>query len=215
MDIRAVVVARRRSGRVDPLTPVGGVPMVVRAVRTLLAGAPVEHVLVLAEAHRHDAIARACSGLPVDLREDLPLRAHTGQRAPATPGDGRSGESDFLLLHDAVRPLTPTALVAAVVAAAGDGDVVVPLLPLADTVKLVDADGLVTATPDRAGLRVLQTPHAVRIGPAESEADPFDVAARLAVGGSVLPVAGDPLAFPVHTAWDLELAELLIGGAGR
>ncbi|HZG93014.1 MAG TPA: 2-C-methyl-D-erythritol 4-phosphate cytidylyltransferase, partial [Pseudonocardia sp.] len=140
---------------------------------------------------------------------------HTGQRAPATPGDGRSGESDFFLLHDAARPLTPPALVAAVVAAVGDGDVVVPLLPLADTVKLVDADGLVTATPDRAGLRVLQTPHAVRIGPAESEADPFDVAARLAVGGSVLPVAGDPLAFPVHTAWDLELAELLIGGAAR
>lgn len=215
MDIRAVVVARRRSGQFDPLTPVGGVPMVVRAVRTLLAGAPVDHVLVLAEAHRHDAIGRACSGLPVALREVLPLRAHAGQRATPASGDGRSGESDFFLLHDAARPLTPAALVAAVVAAAAGGNTVVPLLPLADTVKLVDAGGLVTATPDRAGLRVLQTPHAVRIGPAESDADPLDVAARLAVDGSVIAVDGDPLAFPVHTAWDLELAELLIDGTGR
>ncbi len=215
MDIRAVVVARRRRGRADPLTPVGGVPMVVRAVRTLLAGAPVDHVLVLAEAARHGAIDRACSGLPVELREDLPLRAHVGQRATPSPGDGRSGESGFFLLHDAARPLTPAALVATVVAAAGAGDAVVPLLPLADTVKLVDADGVVTATPDRAGLRVLQTPHAVRTGPVESAVDPLAVAARLAEAGSVLAVEGDPLAFPVHTAWDLELAELLIGGSAR
>ena len=68
-----------------------------------------------------------------------------------------------------------------------------PALPLTDTVKLVDADGLVLGSPDRDGLRVVQSPW---VGRAESSV------AHL--------VPGDPLAFAVRTEWDLELAELLL-----
>jgi 2-C-methyl-D-erythritol 4-phosphate cytidylyltransferase len=70
----------------------------------------------------------------------------------------------------------------------------------------------VLATPDRAGLRVLQTPVAFRadlLG-AELAADPLEYVRRcLAGGGSVHTVPGDPTAFAVHSTWDLELAQLL------
>ena len=33
-----------------------------------------------------------------------------------------------------------------------------PGIPLVDTVKTVDADGVITGTPDRASLRAVQTP---------------------------------------------------------
>ena len=42
--------------------------------------------------------------------------------------------------------------------------VAVPVLPLSDTVKRVDVAGVVVGTPDRGGLRVLQTPQAFRAG---------------------------------------------------
>jgi 2-C-methyl-D-erythritol 4-phosphate cytidylyltransferase len=225
MNVCAVVVARGRGGPVDPFTRIGGVPMVTRAVRSLLAGLSTtertDRVVVLAPADRHDAVTRACAGLPVEVRETLvpraqPSWAHAGQRPGAPGGDG-SASIPVLVLHDAARPLAPPALAAAVLAEllATGCAAVVPVLPLTDTVKLVDADGLITATPDRAGLRVLQTPVAVRAELLGPGADPLGAVVELAASGAVHSIPGDPLAFPVHSAWDVELAELLVAEATR
>jgi 2-C-methyl-D-erythritol 4-phosphate cytidylyltransferase len=114
-------------------------------------------------------------------------RAHVDQRAA-------HGNGSLLLRHDARRPLTPVALVAAVAEAVlGGQDAAVPALPLTDTVKRVDAEGFVRGSPDRQGLRVVQSPWMGR---------PGATVAHL--------VAGDPLAFAVRTEWDLELAEQLL-----
>ena len=244
MHVDAVVVARGVSGgapgAVHPLTPVAGVPMLVRSVRALLAGLSAEpstaalstpglsttgradRVIVVAPAALHDAVVRACDGLPIAVRETVPGvagrarsgEAHVGQRTDPPPGDGwadHPGDDPVTILHDAARPLAPPALVAAVLAEAAAGAAAVaPLLPLTDTVKLVDAADVVIATPDRAGLRVLQTPQAVRTALLDPAEDPFAAIPRLAARGAVRHVPGDPAAFPVLTAWDLRLAELLV-----
>ena len=83
---------------------------------------------------------------------------------------------------------------------------VVPVLPLSDTVKIVDADGLVLGTPDRSGLRVVQTPCAFRL-------DVWDCRSALLAqpaARAARTIPGDPLAFAVRSAWDRELAELLV-----
>ena len=68
-----------------------------------------------------------------------------------------------VLVHDAARPLTPSRLVDAVAAAVHDGALaVVPVLPIADTVKEVDEMGRVVRTPPRAALRAVQTPQGFR-----------------------------------------------------
>jgi 2-C-methyl-D-erythritol 4-phosphate cytidylyltransferase len=178
MRVAATVAADDRG--VSVLRPVGGVPMVVRAVRCLLDAGVVTHVILDVPVPAADVLA-VCAGLPVALR-----RAHTGHRAT-------DGNRSVLLVHDARRPLTPPALVSAVVAAVRDGeDAAVPALPLTDTVKRVDADGFVRSSPDREGLRVVQSPW---VG------WPGATVAHL--------VPGDPLAFAVRTEWDLELAEHL------
>jgi 2-C-methyl-D-erythritol 4-phosphate cytidylyltransferase len=93
--------------------------------------------------------------------------------------------------------------------------VVVPVLPLSDTVKHVDTHGLVVGGPDRAGLRVVQTPQGfapdLLVGDLllrVLRADPVEQAWKLA-GVAVTTVPGHPLAFPVRSAWDRELAEVL------
>ena len=178
MRVAATVAADDRG--VSVLRPVGGVPMVVRAVRCVLDAGVAEYVVLDVPAPAADVLA-ACAGLPVRL-----LRAHTDQRAVVENGA-------LLLRHDARRPLTPPELVAAVAAAVRDGqDAAVPALPLTDTVKRVDAEGFVRDSPDRDGLRVVQSPWMGR---------PGATVAHL--------VPGDPLAFAVRTEWDLELAEHL------
>jgi 2-C-methyl-D-erythritol 4-phosphate cytidylyltransferase len=39
---------------------------------------------------------------------------------------------------------------------------VIPVLPVVDTIKQVDASGFVIATPERSGLRAVQTPQGFR-----------------------------------------------------
>lgn len=203
MSVTAVVVAGRR-GDVDLLAPVRGVPLLVRSVCGVLASGVVERVLLIGVEDRREAVLDACAGFPVEVR------AHAPQRATTTDGDDHVtlGLDGVVIVHEVARPLAPPALLRAVLAAAREGhDVVVPVLPLADTVKQVDGDGLIRATPDRAGLRVVQTPQAFR------GAFPLDLpTGALGPGRAVHTVPGDPLAFAVHTAWDLELAELLVAG---
>lgn len=65
-----------------------------------------------------------------------------------------------VLIHDAARALTPPGMIARVARAVLDGaPAVVPVLPVADTIKRVTEDGAtVMGTPDRATLRAVQTP---------------------------------------------------------
>lgn len=224
MHVIAVVVAGVRHVPVDPLTPLAGVPLLVRSVRAVLAAGVPGRVLVLLDPGADPVPARrACAGLPVDvraagLRHALSIGpSHADQRPDTTDGDGpvTAAPSDVVLLHDALRPLAPSALFSAVLEAATEHPAVVPVLPLTDTVKQVDADGRVLGTPDRAGLLVVQAPQAFRAdvllgsdaGPLD--AGPFAAATALAAAGTpVHTVPGDPLAFAVHSTWDLAQAEV-------
>jgi len=216
MSTLAVVVAGGPD-EVDVLTAVGGEPMVVRSVCTLLATGLVDHVVLLVADERRDALVRACSGLSVSVPMHAlsDMRPHAPQRADATAGDGpiTISSADVVVVHEASRPFAPAALAMAVVAAIREGhEMAVPVLPLVDTVKQVDAEGLVQGTPDRSALRVLQTPLAVRgdlLRPSLA-ADPLALARHHAAsGGTVHTVPGHSAAFAVRSAWDLELAELL------
>ncbi len=182
--------------------------MVTRAVDAVLACGM--KVVVLDEQARRHAVSRACAGQPVRLL--FPHRPHAGQRAVGTWGDGLV-VGDVVVLHDAARPFAPPALFDAVVGAVRAGHAAaVPVLPLTDTVKLLDAVGSVLGTPDRSGLRVVQSPYAIRAellqGVPVGALTPSVVLDAALV---VHTVAGDPAAFAVLSAYDLERAELMAG----
>jgi len=67
---------------------------------------------------------------------------------------------EFVLVHDAARPFASSALISRAIAAARAGGAAVPVIAVADTVKSVDAAGVVTGTVDRTSLRMVQTPQA-------------------------------------------------------
>jgi 2-C-methyl-D-erythritol 4-phosphate cytidylyltransferase/2-C-methyl-D-erythritol 2,4-cyclodiphosphate synthase len=68
-------------------------------------------------------------------------------------------EIEFVLVHDAARPLASGELGKRVIDALAAGDVVViPALSVTDTIKEVDAANYVVSTPNRERLRAVQTP---------------------------------------------------------
>lgn len=126
-----------------------------------------------------------------------------------------------VLVHDAARCLTPLAVFARVAAGVRAGSVgVVPGLPVVDTVKTVDADGIITGTPDRASLRAVQTPQgfsaAVLRAAHNDGGDATDDAALVERAGyAVRVVDGDPAAFKITNALDLEEATRWVAGGWR
>ena len=128
---------------------------------------------------------------------------------------------EFVLVHDAARALVPVAVVEAVVRALRAGaEAVIPVLPVPDTVKQVDAGDRVVATLDRADLRLVQTPQGFRrdvlaaahaAAPTTGELPATDDAGLVErLGRPVLTVRGAEEAFKVTRPLDLLLAEAVL-----
>ncbi len=102
----------------------------------------------------------------------------------------------IICVHDAARPFATRAtfdLVIDAVCAGADG--ALPAVPVTDTIKVVDSDGVVIATPLRSSLVAVQTPQAFRAGVlrrahASGGEGTDDGALVESVGGRVVVVAG-------------------------
>jgi 2-C-methyl-D-erythritol 4-phosphate cytidylyltransferase len=195
-----------------------GRTLVERAVSGLLESGVVDHVVVAVPADRTDQ-AKLILGRAATVVAGGANRGESVGRALAALADAE--EPNFVLVHDAARALTPPALVVRVVEALRAGhSAVVPALPLSDTVKAVDANGVVLGTPERAGLRAVQTPQgfatelllrAYQRAADLSAADFTDDASLVEhIGGQVQVVDGDPLAFKITTRLDILLAQAIV-----
>jgi 2-C-methyl-D-erythritol 4-phosphate cytidylyltransferase/2-C-methyl-D-erythritol 2,4-cyclodiphosphate synthase len=69
-------------------------------------------------------------------------------------------QPEIVLVHDAARPFASATLISRAIDAARKSGAAVPVIAVADTVKSVDAAGLITGTIDRSPLRLVQTPQA-------------------------------------------------------
>jgi len=137
---------------------------VVRVAAEALVAAGVER-LVVAIPEGAERIAGEClAGLPgVALvtggatRQDS-VRAALEVLASSPP--------DFVLIHDAARPDCPTEVVERLLAALADHPGAIPVLPVVDSLALVNREGadggLMAGSADRALLRRVQTPQAFR-----------------------------------------------------
>lgn len=195
--------------------PLDGRTLVERAVSGLLESGVVDHVVVAVPADRTDR-AKLILGREATIVAGGANRGESVSRALAAVANPE--EPDFVLVHDAARALTPPDLVVRVVEALRGGHpAVVPVLPLADTVKAVDANGAVLGTPERAGLRAVQTPQGfstdllLRAYQQAATVEFTDDASLVEhIGGQVQAVDGDPLAFKITTRLDLLLAQAIV-----
>ncbi|KAA3638297.1 MAG: 2-C-methyl-D-erythritol 4-phosphate cytidylyltransferase [Armatimonadetes bacterium] len=179
----------------------GGLPLWKRSV-SVLESAGIDTVIVVGPvdggipggARRRDSVAAGLAKIPDSV--------------------------EWVLIHDAARPLITRRLVATVVDAAriGNSDGVIPALAVTDTLKLVDGD-TVLKTVDRSQIAAVQTPQAFRtrllreahlIDPEDDATDDAGLIER--IGGTVTIVPGDRTNIKITYEGDLELAERLIKG---
>ncbi|MFE9693499.1 2-C-methyl-D-erythritol 4-phosphate cytidylyltransferase [Micromonospora sp. NPDC005806] len=222
-DVAVLVPAAGAGVRLGPgapkaLRPLAGEPLLVHAVRRIAAAPSVHTVVVAAPAADVEAVR-------VMLAPVAPVTVVVGgaerQASVAAALAAVPAGPEIVLVHDAARALTPPELVESVAEAVRSGhDAVIPVLPVVDTIKEVDAGERVLGTVDRSALRAVQTPQGFRrsvLTVAHAAAgDPLTDDAGLVEkqGVPVFCVPGSEFALKITRPFDLALAEhLLAAGA--
>lgn len=129
---------------------------------------------------------------------------------------------DIVCVHDAARPMAEPELYRRVIEAVRAGaDGAVPAVAVSDTIKIVDADGVVVTTPERSTLVAVQTPQAFRAdmlrkAHADAGEGTDDASLVEAIGGRIVTVAGDLNNRKITDRADLDWANAeLVDETGR
>ncbi|MGH6889549.1 MAG: bifunctional 2-C-methyl-D-erythritol 4-phosphate cytidylyltransferase/2-C-methyl-D-erythritol 2,4-cyclodiphosphate synthase [Rhizomicrobium sp.] len=221
-NIAAVIVAaghgqRAGGGVPKQFRPLAGIPVLRRSVLAFAALSDIATLVVVAAAARRADCERALAGI-AHL-----VYANGGATRQESVRNGlaalESKAPDFVLVHDAARPLVSQALICRVIEALQSGtSAAVPLLPVADTLKRKER-GVWTTVP-REGLWRAQTPQGFRFEAllaahrAWSGAEATDdVAVAERAGIEVVRVDGEDINLKITTEEDFVHAEKLLGGA--
>ena len=204
---------RLGAGTPKAFAPLCGEPLLAHALRGVLGCGEVGHVIVVAPA-THLQRARSIAGQ--DPRLDVVAGGADRSASVAAGLAALNHDDGIVLVHDAARCLAPADLFARVIHAVRAGHpAVVPGLEVSDTIKVVDAQGRVLATPERQSLRGIQTPqgflrevleHAHAGGGQATD----DAGLVERIGGHVRVVEGDVRALKVTSPLDVAIATALL-----
>jgi 2-C-methyl-D-erythritol 4-phosphate cytidylyltransferase/2-C-methyl-D-erythritol 2,4-cyclodiphosphate synthase len=201
-----------RTGRAGPkqYEPLAGQPM-LRRTADAFAGWPVRVVIGPGQDAQYRAAMGADAPAPITGGARRQDSVRLGLEALA--GDA----PDFVLIHDAARPLVSRGVIERTIAALEAGAAgAVPMLAVADTLRRKDGDVWVTVPRD--GLQRAQTPQGFRYADilkahrdyADADATD-DVAIAELAGLAVDAVLGEEENLKVTTEKDFALAERLLG----
>ena len=161
----AILVAAGRGLRAGTGGPkqyrvIGGQTVIFRAMQPFCTHPGVSVVQPVLHPDDASTFTAACAG----LRHQPPANGGATRQASVHAGlEALTSEKpDIVLIHDAARPFVSQALISRAIEAADRTGAAIPAIAVADTIKLIDADGNVADTPERARLRVAQTPQAFR-----------------------------------------------------
>jgi 2-C-methyl-D-erythritol 4-phosphate cytidylyltransferase len=224
-DAAAVVVAGGAGRRFGGTVPkqylhVGGEPVLLRALRPFLDHPRIARVVVVLPAADAAAPPAWLAALPVRIVAGGAERGdsvHAGLlRVPSTLA--------LVLVHDGARPFVTPEVVDRVLAACTGESGAIAAIPVADTLKQVDADGWIAGTAQRAGVWQAQTPQAFPRAAlceayararAEGVAATDDAALFERYAGAVRVVPGDAANLKVTRPEDLDLAEAIAAFRSR
>jgi 2-C-methyl-D-erythritol 4-phosphate cytidylyltransferase / 2-C-methyl-D-erythritol 2,4-cyclodiphosphate synthase len=221
-----VVVAGGRGARLGADRPkqylsCAGRPLIVHTLEALAASFPFSAVTVVIGPDDRILYDQAVAHLTASAAAALgppAIGGGTRQQSVLAGLEALAGAApDIVLVHDAARPFPSVDLVERAIEAAERHGAAAPGTAMSDTVKQVDVDGRVVATPPRSTLRAVQTPQAFRFplilaahrrAAAAGVGDlTDDVAVAEWAGAPAYVFEGDPANVKVTTMQDLKAVE--------
>ena len=195
-----------------------GQPLLRRAIEAFSGHPAVSGVQVVYQPAHRNLYDDAVAGL--NLPEPVPggaTRQDSGRFGLERLAESPAGAPDYVLIHDAARPLVDAGTISRVVAALEHAPAAIAAVPVIDTLKKGEG-GFTAGTVDRAGLWRAQTPQGFRFSSILEAHRRLagagltdDAAVAEAAGLPVALVLGSPDNLKVTTPIDLERAHRLLG----
>lgn len=201
------------------LLEVAGRPVLAWTLEAALACEAIDWIGVVGQPVDEAAIAAilaaARPAVPVQWIVGGETRQESVSRGLAALPPGAQG----VLIHDGARCLVSPSLLARCAEAVQQGLAVIAAAPVTDTIKQVDGQGTITATPDRNQLWAAQTPqgfpvqqlrdaHAMALAQGWSVTDDAALFERLGLAVQVLEAP--PSNIKLTTPFDLTIAEAVL-----
>jgi 2-C-methyl-D-erythritol 4-phosphate cytidylyltransferase/2-C-methyl-D-erythritol 2,4-cyclodiphosphate synthase len=212
MSVTALIVAAGKGERLGgglpkQYRPLGGKPVLRRAVEALAAHPAIMEVRAVIGRGQEELARAALDGIEVGE-----FIIGGDERADSVRAGLQAVAGEAVLVHDAARPFCPPAVVDRLLPPLEFFEGAAPVLPVGDT--LARAGELISGPVDRSGLVRVQTPQAFRLEALRQAYDawrgdaPSDETTVLrAAGMSVASVEGDPALEKLTTAADFARAE--------
>jgi 2-C-methyl-D-erythritol 4-phosphate cytidylyltransferase/2-C-methyl-D-erythritol 2,4-cyclodiphosphate synthase len=227
--LAAIVVAAgssKRFGGDKLLAPFAGKPLICTTLEAVCQ-IPVRRLVLVCRLQDRAKMEKCVTqaALPrrvhVFLASGGPTRAESVLNGLKTLADNGASGQDWVLVHDGARPLVCRALLKRLLAARDMGDIVVPVIPVVDSLRRT-SEGR-TEILDRRGIIAVQTPQFCRLGTLQSaylncagSASFGDEAALIeSTGGQVVTVEGDAQNMKVTVPEDAEILEAALGARAR
>jgi 2-C-methyl-D-erythritol 4-phosphate cytidylyltransferase len=167
MHITAIVPAAGEGSRFGgavrkQFITLGGLPILSHTLRALAAAKALAAAIVVVPSGEESFGREAVRLASIDLETEVVPGGRERQDSVYNGLLRAKPDTDLVLIHDGVRPFVSREVVLATVEAAKQWGAAVAAVPVTDTIKRVDADGLVIDTPGREQLWAAQTPQVFR-----------------------------------------------------
>ena len=199
------------------LLPLAGKPVIAWTLKAALAAERIQWIGVVGQEIDREQILDLVrdANKPVTWIQGGSTRQESVLRGLA----GLPEAAEQVLIHDGARCLAEPALFDRCAMALASGQALIAATPVTDTIKRVDADGVITDTPDRSELWAAQTPQGFQVdqlrhGHAEAEANGWtvtdDASLYERLGWPVQVLDAGPSNIKVTTPFDLTVAEAVL-----
>lgn len=167
--VSGIVAAAGMGTRMGPLVnkqrvELGGKAILAHTIEKLCDTGLLSECIVVVPSGETESFKRLVNGHIKDC--DLALKFVEGgkDRADSIRNglEALDDSCEFVLIHDGVRPFVTVSCVAAAIEKAIEAGACVVAVPVKDTIKIVDSEGVIESTPDRNKLYHIQTPQVFR-----------------------------------------------------
>jgi len=168
MRVAALILAAGRGERLGfkcpkAFVPLGGVPLIVHALRAFVRVPEIERIVAVLPAEELSVFGEVRARLGDDEKLAHPVVGGTARQDSMAAGlSVLPAGIGLVAIHDAARPFVHPEDVSRVIAKALETGAAILAAPVRDTVKLVEGERI-AQTPDRGCLYAAQTPQVFRI----------------------------------------------------
>jgi 2-C-methyl-D-erythritol 4-phosphate cytidylyltransferase len=201
------------------LQPLDGIPVLARTLTALQLAERVDEIVIATRESDLMEISHLCHTYGIKKCKKVIRGGETRVHSVLQAAYEAAPETTLLAVQDGARPLVTPDLIDDCIRAAERCGAAAPAIAVKDTIKSVSSENTVTGTPDRAGLRAVQTPQVfdadllkAALQSALEHHAPVtdDCSAVERLGMKIKMVEGEETNLKITTPMDLKIARMLL-----